>query len=199
MARGRGSGARRIDRLSRSLTPILTARPLAPHERLGSVPPPLSRRSPARVKGNLASRDAVPPRDSAQAGDCGAPPTSDMGHCRFRDSPCGRRGSRRPRSKILCTRRLVASAEAAGLLLHVRKAAGHDPADVVPDMVCALLVRTAGFEPALPSREEDFKSPASTVPPRPHVESSSPARRRAGTILRRLPAGLSARASLCPV
>ena len=30
-----------------------------------------------------------------------------------------------------------------------------------------MMVRTAGFEPALPNREEDFKSPASTVPPRP--------------------------------
>src|SRR5206468_12224425 len=30
-----------------------------------------------------------------------------------------------------------------------------------------MMVRTAGVEPALPNGEEDFKSPASTVPPRP--------------------------------
>ena len=36
-----------------------------------------------------------------------------------------------------------------------------------PDWLQAAMVRTVGVEPTLPLREEDFKSPASTVPPRP--------------------------------
>ena len=35
----------------------------------------------------------------------------------------------------------------------------------------AMMVRTVGIEPTLPMGEEDFKSPASTVPPRPLVLS----------------------------